>query len=229
MPPTPFLTAASTSPHYRRRSFGGGFTPSGFIPSGFDSPWDPWTGASPGFELHPLLNGEVPRTDFFFDLAAPSFTPVHLFSGQSMLLSEDELRTPATNPPITHMCITHDAIPQWPIDIALQYDTYTPTPAPPITLGDVLYMIHASLHRQISHRDWAEVNAAQETAIARAYTQRYRSVPSRAKAEANQGVKRVDYLLERHIFGGLVRAQYQDDVSHWRLITRSASSHSHYQ
>ena len=182
----------------------------------------PWTGASPGFKLHPLLNGELPRKDFFFDLAAPNFTPVRLSgTGQSMFLSDDELRTPATNPPIMHMCIMHDAFPQWPIDIALQYNTYTPTLAPPITLGDVLYMIHASLHRQISHRDWAQIDVAQETAISRAYTRRYRSVPSRAKAEANQGVKRVDYLLERHIFRGLVRAQSRDGVSHWQLITRS--------
>ncbi|KAG8217036.1 hypothetical protein J3R82DRAFT_7352 [Butyriboletus roseoflavus] len=213
MPPSPFLSTPPSPGNTRRRSFGGGYRP-----------WEsatPWSGASPHFQIHPLLNGEAPRMEFYFDLASPSFTPL-LWAGhgQSALISGDDLREPATYPSIPQMRISHDAIPQWPIDLAFHYDGYTaPTTSSSITLGDVLYMIHSSLHRQITHQDWAQLSASEETAITRAYTRRYRSVPSSAQVEASQGVKRIDYMLDRHVFRGLIRTHDEDGLYHWRLIT----------
>ncbi|KAF8551800.1 hypothetical protein OG21DRAFT_1512346 [Imleria badia] len=213
MPSSPFLSTPSTPGHSRRRSFGGGFQPW--------EPASPWAGTSSHFQIHPLLNGEAPRTDFFFDLASPSFSPLlWVGPGQSVVISADELHEPATYPSVTQMRITHDAIPRWPIDLEFHYDGYSvPTAPPPITLGDVLYMIHSSLHRQITHQDWAQLGVSEETAIARAYTRRCKSVPSSAQVEANRGVKRIDYLKERHVFRGLIRTHDEGGFYHWRLIT----------
>lgn len=136
-----------------------------------------------------------------------------------VMLSPDELREPATFPTITSMRITHDAIPQWPIDLQYVHGEYDAGNPLPLTVGDVLYMIHSSLQRQISHSDWARLSQSEETAIARAYTRRYRSIPSSAELEARQGVKRVDYLMDRHVFRGLIRAADGDGFYNWRLLT----------
>ncbi|KAF8124593.1 hypothetical protein EV363DRAFT_1354028 [Boletus edulis] len=212
LPPSPFL-AAPSSTNIRRRSFGGGFRPW--------EPASPWAGTSSYFQIHPLLNGETPSVEFNFDLASPSFSPFFWVGpGQTAMISADELRESATYPPLTRMRITHDAIKEWPIDLEFHDDGYTdPTAHPPITLGDVLYLIHSSLHRQVTHEDWARLSVSKETEIARAYTRRYRSVPSSAQVEASRGVKRVDYLLDKHIFRGLIRSHDEDGFYRWKLIT----------
>ena len=142
--------------------------------------------------------------------------------GQTVVISPEELSQPATNPPITRMRITHDAIPQWPIEIKLQYDeVQMAAMPPPITLGDVLYMIHFSMRRQISHQDWAVLSDSRHDAVALAYTRRYRKVSTLAEVEASQGVKRVDYLEDRFIFKGLIRMNGEEGFFHWKMITSS--------
>lgn len=110
-------------------------------------------------------------------------------------------------------------IPQWPIELSLcvhgGYDVGNPL----LSVGDVLYMIHSSLHRRISHQDWARLDQDEKIAITRAYTRRCRSIPSAAEFEASEGVKRVDYLMDRHVFRGLVRAMEGDGFYHWKLLT----------
>jgi hypothetical protein len=59
---------------------------------------------------------------------------------------------------------------------------------------------------------------SEEIAIARAYTRRCRSIPSVAQLEASQGVKRVDFLLDKFIFRGLIRAHGGDRYDEWRLV-----------
>jgi hypothetical protein len=125
------------------------------------------------------------------------------------------------------MRIICDVIPQWPIE--LEYTPYdirgepVSMPSingsvPPISLGDVLYAIHRALHTQITHLDWGRLTLSEEIATARAYTRRCRSVPSVAQYEASEGVKRVDFLLERYVFKGLVRAPGEDGYDEWKLI-----------
>ena len=140
------------------------------------------------------------------------------------MLSQEELRQPATNPPITRMRITHQSIRQWPIDLKLQYDEYqmgsgTQTP---ITVGDVLYMIHTSLRRQITHDDWYRLSNFKHDAVTQAYYRRCRSVPSMQTLETRQGVKRVDYLKEKYMFAGLIKAFDEDGLFHWKMITERA-------
>jgi hypothetical protein len=182
------------------------------------------------FLIHPYLNGETPRPDFHFDLSSPTFSPMRLVApGQSALLSLDSLSEPATHPPITRLRIICDVIPQWPIE--LQYSPYaaapTLSPSPlsnspvPITLGDVLIALHRSLQTRISHIDWARLSISEETAISRAYTRRCRSVPQLAQFEASQGVRRIDYLLDKVVFRGLVRVLGMEGFEKLRLVTGS--------
>jgi hypothetical protein len=137
---------------------------------------------------------------------------------QMVMLSDDELRELATFPPIINMRITHDVIPQWPIKLNLVHGEYDVGNPLPLTVGDILYMIHSSMHRRISRQDWARLDQSEETAIALAYTRRCRSIPSLAGMEASRGVKRVDYLMDRHVFRGLKVAD-GDGSYHWKLLT----------
>jgi len=176
------------------------------VPTGYPVPAQP----AP-FHIHPFLNGEIPRSDFIFNLPSRSFSPSRFVGlGQTAPLSPEELSQPATYPPISHLTITCDAIPQWPIQLA--YNTYTNTAPitlgyspPPITLGDILGAIHKFLHTRITHADWAQLNTNDEIAVARAYTKRCRSSPHTEDLQRTQGVKRVDFLLERVWFKGLLR------------------------
>jgi hypothetical protein len=175
------------------------------------------------FHLHPFLNGESPRPDFYFDLALPKFSPV-LWTGPSQVtpLTMEHFSQPATHPPITRLRIICDTIPQWPID--LEYNPYhqgglsIPAAPIPITLGDILIAIHRSLHTRISHMDWAKLSASEETAVARAYTRRCKSIPSVAQFEASQGVRRVDYLLDKNRFRGLLRHSSGDGFETFKLV-----------
>ncbi|OAX38782.1 hypothetical protein K503DRAFT_770130 [Rhizopogon vinicolor AM-OR11-026] len=209
-PPSPsFLGVPLPSGHNRRHSFGHSSRPA----------W-PYNSSSQQCQIHPLLNGEAYGTELYFDIANPAFAPLRRAGPNNMvMLSVEELREHATAPTITSMRITHDAIPQWPIDLEFVHGEYDAMNPLPLTVGDILWMIHSSLHRQISHPDWARLSQSEETAIARAYTRRYRSSPSSAQMEASQGVKRVDYLMDRHVFRGLVRAADGDGFYHWRLLT----------
>lgn len=210
-PPSPSFLGIplSAAGHNRRHSFG----------HVNRSAW-PYSPSPQQFQIHPFLNGETYGSDLYFDIANPAFAPMRRASPtQSVMLSVDELREPATFPTITSMRITHDFIPWWPIDLQYVHGEYDAGNQLPLTVGDVLWMIHSSLHRQISHQDWARLSQSEETAIARAYTRRYRSIPSSAEFEASQGVKRVDYLMDRHVFRGLVRSSDQDGFYHWKLLT----------
>ncbi|KAH7908899.1 hypothetical protein BJ138DRAFT_1090460 [Hygrophoropsis aurantiaca] len=217
-PPSPSFLHLPTLGHSRRHSFGNHSYRSPFADLPPSSPWS-YAPTTPQFQVHPLLNGEALPAGFYFDLASPTFAPVRWIGpGQSAPVSLDELREPATYPPITSMRITHDAIPHWPIDLTESADAYSAALLP-ITLGDVLWAIHGALHRQITQHDWAQLGDSHSMSIARAYTRRCRSVPSLAQLESSQGVKRVDYLLDKFMFGGLVRAQDEEGFYHWRLLT----------
>lgn len=213
-PPSPFLQSARSLYRSRRHSFGGMYSPWNDA-----APYSPWgyQGANQNFWLHALLNGDSTLSDLYFDLSSPTFSPMRvLATEQFVLISEGELRQAATTPPVTKMRIIHDAIPQWPIDIELRYNEYT---SGTITVGDVLRMIYHSVRRQISHADWAMVNHWERRAISHAYTRRYSSVPQLAQLEASRGVRRVDYLRDRHVFRGLIKTYDTDGFWCWKMIT----------
>ncbi|KAI6094216.1 hypothetical protein EV401DRAFT_1323998 [Pisolithus croceorrhizus] len=216
VPPSPFSQSSWPSYRPRTHSFGGIDSLWG------DSPYSPWEyrGSAHHSLLHPFLNGDSTLTDLYFDLSSPTFSPMRALStGQFMPISAGELTQAATTPPVTRMRIIHHSIPQWPIDVELRYNEYAAGITPPITVGDVLYMIHHSLRRQISHADWAMLGRWKQTEVARAYTRRYSSVPQMAQLEAGRGVRRVDYLRDRHIFRGLVKTYDMDGFHCWKMIS----------
>jgi hypothetical protein len=69
--------------------------------------------------------------------------------------------------------------------------------------------------------DWARLNDMEETAIARAYTRRYKSFASMEQLLASQGVRRVDYLLKTFMFAGLVHASGDDGYENLKLLVTS--------
>ena len=203
--------------HQRTRSFGDhaafpGFNqqpPVGqgsFWPASPSSPYYPLypSISSPRLQIHPYLNGESPRGDLIFDLSLPTFSPIrYLGPGQSVVLSADELNQPATHPPINRLQIICDLIPQWPI--TLEYNAPSVGPPPPITVYDIMLAVWQNLHVGISHVDWAKLSTGEETQVARAYTRRCRTAASQEMMVRAQGVKKVDFLLDKVWFKGLLR------------------------
>lgn len=188
--------------------------------------------APPPSQFHPLLNGEGGnRPLLFFDLSVHAFNPLRISAHghtTGTALTYEELSQQATHPGITRMEITCDGISQWPIILEPQRDRPSsgflnvPSSATadfgPITVGDVLVAIHRVLQTQISHRDWVQLTPSQETNIARAYTRRCRTFPSVEEFEARQGVRRVDYLLDKVVFRGLTRVRGEDGFDFVRLL-----------
>jgi len=176
------------------------------------SPYSPYISPPvvPQITIHPWLNAEIPRSDFFFNLSLPQFAPMrYVGNNQTILLTNEELGQPATHPPIYQLHMLCDLIPQWPISLQYNPNPYRsantyPTVAPPITLGDVLSGIHNSLHLGITQQDWAELSPEQERAVSRAYTKRCKALGSTTMIR-NEGVRRVDYLLGKIWFRGLAR------------------------
>lgn len=187
-------------------------------PAGSDGYWPPFSPYSPynapplmpQITIHPWLNAEMPRSDFIFNLSGPHFAPMrYIGNNQTILLTKEELGQPATHPPIYQLQMQCDLIPNWPIILQYNSNPYRsantyPTVAPPITLGDVLSGIYNSLHMGITQYDWATLSHDQERAVSRAYTRRCKAMGSTTMIR-NEGVKRVDFLLNQVWFRGLAR------------------------
>ncbi|KAJ4490171.1 hypothetical protein J3R30DRAFT_3653581 [Lentinula aciculospora] len=205
IPPTsPFLSDGyrlESDPYSRerRRSFGGSYYQPGWAPSTYQNAIVPPASPS-GFLLHPWLNADVWKGDFVLDLISRDFRPLQINAvGQARPCPVEYLNQPATHPPITRLRIVSDLLPDWPIDIA-----YTPHYVAPITFLDVLINIHRSLHQRITHDDFNRLSLSQERAVTKAYYRRCRSAGSFESTERAQGVKRIDYLLDRKWFRGCV-------------------------
>ncbi|KAF7342365.1 hypothetical protein MVEN_01825100 [Mycena venus] len=198
--------------HKRAKSWGNADAPA--LP-----PWAMNANKPAPMQVHPWLNGDAPSPIFFFDIAPKAFAPQRAVSTnppQGMALGAAEVREPAFHPPLTSLRILHPRLPFWPIDLALPKDM-PPAQAPPITLGDVLAAIHNALHVRIAPADWATLSSEDQQRVTVAFTQRCRAEAVRSKAspaqlrdreveERNQGVKRVDFLLGKTVFKGLVRS-----------------------
>lgn len=237
---TPFLTAPSlTVPtdytHTRRRSFGASASDRSYSAS---APWMvPGTPAPsvPGFlpaypygsyppvvpsELHPLLRPDIHA--IYFDLSFFEFRPV---DAKGIPISGQTLAEPATHPPTTRLVVASDVIPQWPVLLdyhAATLGTSHPSSVlPPITLGDVLYAVHQTLHSQITHKEWAELDEREGTAVAKAYVRRYKLAAGHESRIATEGVKRVDYLLKKVMFAGLSRKNGDQGYENLKLLVKN--------
>ncbi|KAF7789387.1 hypothetical protein EIP86_000331 [Pleurotus ostreatoroseus] len=186
---------------------------------------------SPPHQFNPLLVGEsCQQTLVIVDLRVSSYTyePKRLASPGATTgsaLRQEELSQPATYPGVTEMTITCDEIPQWKIELKPLTD---PLPAfhsserrretPPLTVHDVLSAIQRSIRSHITHEEWAELSSEQQKACADAYLRRCRANPDTKVFEESQGVRRVDYLLEKHFFKGLVLPKGPEPFKNVKLI-----------
>jgi len=204
----------------RRHSFnnaGSGWSPSPY--TGLLSPYGPQTAQL--LQVHPWLNAENPQNNLMLDLALPNFSPMRLVApGQPIPLTLADVQEHAFYPPLTRLRIVCDLIPQWPVELE-----YAPgngfdagAPPPPITVGDVLLAVHQLLHQRITHLDWATLTPSQEHAVSKAYTRRCRAVPNLEILQRNEGVKKVDFLLGRVMFRGLLRADGWDGNRTMKLV-----------
>ena len=163
------------------------------------------------FNVHPFLDGETPGRDFMFSLTSEYFSPMRIIDGHDVPLSPETLAQPATYPPIYRLRIVCDEIPEWPITLEFDPDSYyeqtgTILPyVPPISLGDALFAIHRMLQEQITYSDWARLHTTSQTEITKAYITRCKSMPTMESLLKSHGVKKVDYLLNRVWFDGLAR------------------------
>ncbi|KAJ6536905.1 hypothetical protein B0H19DRAFT_1182096 [Mycena capillaripes] len=226
-------SAYFTPGHGRSHSFGASGAPP--RPSWANSGINPYVPAAPQppAQVHPWLNGDTPSPIFHFDLAPAEFFPLRLVSAnppQSTVLSGAEISEPAFHPPMTALRILHPRIPFWPIDLALPAElAQGHGPMMPISLGDVLVSIHRAMHERISHADWETLAEEDAQAVTKAFTKRCRAEAIRSRvapphlrdrevAERNKGVKRVDFLLGKTVFKGLVKAP-EDPEGCVRMVT----------
>lgn len=170
-------------------------------------------------ELHPLLR---PETRARFDLSDFEFRPL---DPQKRPIPFHILAEPATHPPTTRLVIKSDQTPQWPVLLdyyaATLGTSHSPSALPPITLGDVLYAIHQTMQTQITHGEWADLDEREESAVSRAYVRRYKLIPGHEKRLAEEGVKRVDYLLKKTMFAGLTRKSGDQGYEKIKLLVDS--------
>ncbi|KAF7297001.1 hypothetical protein MIND_00932400 [Mycena indigotica] len=150
-----------------------------------------------------------------------------LRAGEKVGLSAEELREVAFYPPRMSLRIMHPSprLAFYPIDLkAPESALASPGTFPPIAIGDVLVAIHRSLHTRITPDDWAALSAEEEASVGQAFTRRCRKeavastdgVPAadwkeRETDARNDGVKRVDFLMGKSEFKGLVRDDADPD------------------
>ncbi|KAK7051914.1 hypothetical protein R3P38DRAFT_2684571 [Favolaschia claudopus] len=230
-PLPPFLHAQSApfTPR-RRRSLSWGASGAPPPPSWANSanPYLPTVAHTP-LQIHPFLNGDAPSPVFHFDLAPVEFTPIRLIHPnppQTAGLGAAEIRELAFAPPLTTLRILHPRIPFWPVDLKLPEEAAGEIP---ISLGDVLVSVHRAMHERISQADWETLSEEDREEVAKAFTKRCRAeavrsgvIPAHLRdkemAERNEGVKRVDFLLGKSVFKGLVRSP-EDPDGVVRLVT----------
>jgi hypothetical protein len=142
---------------------------------------------------------------------------------QSSLVDQTEFQKSAFHPALNALRIVHPAMPFWPVDLNL------PQWATSISFGDVLVGLHKRMHERITRSDWELLDEEEARAVTTAFTNRCRAeavrsgVPpgqlhDREVETRNGGVKRVDFLLGKTVFKGLVWTTMEQPAC-MRLVT----------
>ncbi|KAF8962573.1 ectomycorrhiza-regulated small secreted protein [Flammula alnicola] len=104
------------------------------------------------------------------------------------------LAQPATLPSLDSLDITCGLFSgDWPIKLRRPEG---------ITVGDVLEAIHTTVTRRISHDEWNELSERQQERIKVVFDNRWKAAMDSGECRQN-GVLRVDCLLQHTLFGGL--------------------------
>ena len=159
-------------------------------------------------QIHPALGfSHTPHLSYNVSLPPTTVTP-HLPSLSPTVLAES-----ATNPPLPTLTIVHPYLP-WPI-------TITPSSGKPgafITVSDVLRGIYHSLRLNVTPAEFKNLPSTEaQHRVNEAYRRRYKRITdARVYAEEKgKGLKRVDFLVDKHRFMGLVSTQRGPTV--WEL------------
>ncbi|KAF8076411.1 hypothetical protein FPV67DRAFT_1713587, partial [Lyophyllum atratum] len=159
--------------------------------------------------IHPVLGAaRVPLVHY--DLSLPiSALQLHP-SVLTHVLSE-----PATQPPLPCMTIICQPLP-WSINVTAsnsKQGTY-------VTVLDIFDAIYRALRLSVTSREFEDIATHDEKRrVNDAYCRRYKSIADKKgyELEKSKGLKRVDYLKERHIFASLASTPHGPDV--WELNT----------
>jgi hypothetical protein len=76
------------------------------------------------------------------------------------------------------------------------------------------------MQTRIVQRDWARLDEMKKTAVAKAYTRRSKLVAEQESRIAAEGVKRVDFLLEKVMFAGLTRENGDQGYENLKLLVK---------
>jgi hypothetical protein len=225
----PVQTAPTTPPWTRPLTLSNPMYPGVMPTTGYPTSVSPWSVASPlpgtfpdqsgAFSLHPFLDGHMPRLDFALNLATQPFMPMQLLpTGAYGPVGAEVLNQTATHPPMYRLKIVCDELHHWPITLEYNPEDYRQQTGamlmypPPISVGDVLAQIHRTLNERITQADWARLDDKKKYKISQAYTTRCASSPSMEHLLKSDGVKKVDYLLDKVWFRGLMKTHDGPEV-----------------
>lgn len=181
--------------------------------------------------VHPLLGGEYGRQPkIIFDLSLHTFRPQYSARNGShgYQLRLDELSEPAIYPPIHRLKIVCDRLLEWPVIIERRVSSGANSGTvdttggftvddTPITVYDVLAVIHQTLHTPISRKDWEKLLGDRRRAVLEAYTRRCRRYIGLRWLDEVGGIRRVDYLQDAYMFAGIICESVQNGVAEVRL------------
>ncbi|KAJ6567186.1 hypothetical protein DFH09DRAFT_918757 [Mycena vulgaris] len=148
-----------------------------------------------------------------------SYDPAYTVSA-SPGLSSRVLAEPATTPPLPCVTISCDL---W------QFTIYPSSSKPGafVTVADVLNGIYRDLRRPLRQDELDTLPVSQPfvASVRQAFYSRCSGLaraidPAAADSEARKGIRRIDFLLGNHMFGGLLPTSHSPDV--WKLNVSSS-------
>ncbi|KAJ7499241.1 hypothetical protein FB451DRAFT_1204772 [Mycena latifolia] len=164
--------------------------------------------------IHDVLSGARGRHMLAFDV---SYDPAYTVSASSGL-SPRVLAEPATTPPLPCVTISCDLFP-WRVAI---YPSSS-KPGAYVTVADVLNGIYRDLRHRLRKEELATMSASQPfmASVHQTFYHRCNMLaravdPAAADSEARKGIRRIDFLLGKHTFCGLLPTSETPDV--WKLV-----------
>lgn len=145
----------------------------------------------PQYAVHPLLGQPQNRADIWevFRPAAPILTKTY-----------QAVNLPATQPYQPEMRLVSADLP-WTISVKAANGQY-------VTVGEVYEAIFNTLQGVVTHPEYRLTEPRTRKKMADQYQKRCTQYPLEHNEHA-RGIKRVDYLLHRNVFGGLKRDDKQ--------------------
>ncbi|KAF5339137.1 hypothetical protein D9611_011137 [Ephemerocybe angulata] len=168
-------------------------------------------GGAPCIALDPALQvpGATKLPPFVWDMMRDPQGPHAIVP----VLPRATLERPAVTPPLEQMTIAvmplSDVHPPWPVAI-------TPSSSPYVTVRDVLQGLFVDLQIGLAPENWRVAGEAQARIrlAAERRVERMRKKGDERRDRPEHGRKRLDLLLERYRFGGLL---YNPKLQMWEL------------